>query len=129
MAHTDEIPATRVVSPDGTEIAYFTSGGGPPLLRALAAWQARIAAVHTALVSWPPRRSILIRRGRSRCRSSCWWANTARPNIQAGPDTVAAALPDSRIAVLKGQQHVAMDLIPQTFAETVLGFLVPLDPE
>lgn len=36
---------------------------------------------------------------------------------------VHAALPDSRIAVLPGQQHIAYRTAPELFAETVLVFL------
>ena len=32
MTSTDESTVTRVVSRDGTEIAYWTSGNGPPLV-------------------------------------------------------------------------------------------------
>jgi pimeloyl-ACP methyl ester carboxylesterase len=32
MTHTEEPTITRVVSRDGTEIAYWTSGDGPPLV-------------------------------------------------------------------------------------------------
>jgi pimeloyl-ACP methyl ester carboxylesterase len=39
------------------------------------------------------------------------------------PDRVAAALPDARIAVLEGQQHIADVLAPEPFAERVLEFL------
>jgi pimeloyl-ACP methyl ester carboxylesterase len=38
-------------------------------------------------------------------------------------DAVARALPDARVAVIDGQQHVADVLAPQTFAEHVLRFL------
>jgi pimeloyl-ACP methyl ester carboxylesterase len=38
-------------------------------------------------------------------------------------ETVAAALPDARIVVLEDQQHVADVLIPEVFAEHVVGFL------
>ena len=33
------------------------------------------------------------------------------------PETVAAALPDARIAVIEGQQHLADVLLPELFAE------------
>jgi hypothetical protein len=36
---------------------------------------------------------------------------------------VAAALPDARIAVLEGQQHLADVLAPEVFAERVVAFL------
>jgi hypothetical protein len=38
-------------------------------------------------------------------------------------DTVAAALPDSRIVVLEGQQHVADVLAPDVFADHVVACL------
>jgi hypothetical protein len=36
---------------------------------------------------------------------------------------VAAALPDARIVVIEGQEHVADVLVPQVFAGHLLGFL------
>lgn len=36
---------------------------------------------------------------------------------------VSAALPSSRIAVMPGQQHVAMDTAPELFLDEVIGFL------
>jgi pimeloyl-ACP methyl ester carboxylesterase len=38
-------------------------------------------------------------------------------------DMVGAALPTSRIAVMPGQQHVAMDTAPELFLKEVIGFL------
>jgi pimeloyl-ACP methyl ester carboxylesterase len=43
--------------------------------------------------------------------------------LTAGVDTVAAALPDAQIVVLEGQQHIAIDLVPEVFADRVLEFL------
>lgn len=43
--------------------------------------------------------------------------------MKADYETVAAALPDVRIAILDGQQHIAMDLIPEVFAKHVVAFL------
>jgi pimeloyl-ACP methyl ester carboxylesterase len=36
---------------------------------------------------------------------------------------VAAALPDARIVVLEGQEHVADVLVPEVFARHLLAFL------
>jgi hypothetical protein len=36
---------------------------------------------------------------------------------------VSAALPTTRIAVMPGQQHVAMDTAPELFLNAVIGFL------
>jgi pimeloyl-ACP methyl ester carboxylesterase len=43
--------------------------------------------------------------------------------IKADPDLVAAALPDARIRILKGQMHMAHLTDPENFAATVLTFL------
>jgi pimeloyl-ACP methyl ester carboxylesterase len=47
----------------------------------------------------------------------------SRDPFAADVETVAAALPDARIVVLEGQQHIADVLGPVVFAEHVLGFL------
>jgi pimeloyl-ACP methyl ester carboxylesterase len=39
-------------------------------------------------------------------------------------EAVDAALPDSRVAVMQGQQHVAMDTAPELFTGEVLRFLL-----
>jgi pimeloyl-ACP methyl ester carboxylesterase len=43
--------------------------------------------------------------------------------LKAGIDTLAAALPDARIVVMEGQQHIAIDLVPAVFVDHVLAFL------
>jgi pimeloyl-ACP methyl ester carboxylesterase len=43
--------------------------------------------------------------------------------LKAGVGTVAAALPDARIVVMEGQQHIAIDLVPEVFADHVVAFL------
>jgi pimeloyl-ACP methyl ester carboxylesterase len=48
--------------------------------------------------------------------------NSSDPS-KADIETMAAALPDARIAVLEGQQHVADILVPKTFSEYVMAFL------
>jgi pimeloyl-ACP methyl ester carboxylesterase len=44
-------------------------------------------------------------------------------NVKAATEAVDAALPNSRIAVMPGQQHVAMDTAPELFLHEVLAFL------
>jgi pimeloyl-ACP methyl ester carboxylesterase len=46
-------------------------------------------------------------------------SDPSRADIEA----VAAALPDARIVVIRGQEHVADVLVPEVFAEQLLGFL------
>ena len=45
--------------------------------------------------------------------------------MRNGYDVVAAALPDARVAILEGQQHIAMDTATELFARQVLDFLCP----
>jgi pimeloyl-ACP methyl ester carboxylesterase len=45
------------------------------------------------------------------------------PSYQFGTRLVDEALPDSRIVVLPGQQHIAMDTAPELFTREVLAFL------
>jgi pimeloyl-ACP methyl ester carboxylesterase len=94
--------------------------------RALPAWQARIAAAHT-----------IMRECRSETRAAFdpdQAVNITVPVLllvgQDSPDsmkadyqTVASALPDARVIVLEGQQHIAIDLIPELFARHVVAFL------
>ena len=94
--------------------------------RALPAWQARIAAARTL-----PRE---LRANREAPFHPEQAAKLTVPilmmvggdspdNIKANPETVAAALPDARITVLDGQQHIAIDLVPEVFAEHLVAFL------
>jgi pimeloyl-ACP methyl ester carboxylesterase len=46
------------------------------------------------------------------------------PLFRQAVEAVDAALPDSRVVILPGQQHVAMDTNPELFVREVLGFLV-----
>ena len=45
------------------------------------------------------------------------------PMFRRAIDRVAAAVPTSRIAVMPGQQHVAMDTAPELFLRELIGFL------
>jgi pimeloyl-ACP methyl ester carboxylesterase len=44
--------------------------------------------------------------------------------MRRATEALNSTLPDSRIIVLPGQQHVAMDLAPELFAREVVGFLL-----
>jgi pimeloyl-ACP methyl ester carboxylesterase len=89
-------------------------------------WPARVAAAHTV-----PRE---VRAFGGQAFDPAWAARIAVPvlilvgerspdDVKADPDVVAAALPDSRIGVLKGQMHMAHLTDPTRFAEQVLAFL------
>ncbi|CAN5580846.1 alpha/beta hydrolase [soil metagenome] len=94
--------------------------------RASPAWPARIAAAHTL-----PREDLAQKQYRldeERCRTI-----TKPTLLLTGGDSPAffrdaarridATLPDCRIVVLPGQQHIAIDTAPQLFVEEVLAFL------
>jgi pimeloyl-ACP methyl ester carboxylesterase len=96
-------------------------------LKSHPAWQARVGAAHTVVrevrgvassAPFNPKHvakiavpTLLVTGTES--------GDPAGANIQ----TLAAALPDARIAVLEGQGHVADVLEPEFFAERILAFL------
>ena len=95
-------------------------------IRAQPTWPARVAAVHTITReiraffdhTFDPEQAakiavpVLVLTGAE-----------SPDEIKDDPEAVAAALPDARIAVLEGQQHLADVLAPEHFAEHVLAFL------
>jgi pimeloyl-ACP methyl ester carboxylesterase len=46
------------------------------------------------------------------------------PLFQQATEAVHSALPDSRVVILPGQQHIAMDIDPELFVKEVLDFLL-----
>ena len=87
---------------------------------ALPAWQARIAARTRSPVRPGGKRANLRSRGGEEDHgASAAHGRWRQPDIiKADCETVAAALPDARITVMEGQQHIAIDLIPEVFAGT-----------
>lgn len=95
-------------------------------LRAQPAWPARVAAAPT-----------ITRELRALPRVAldpAWAARIAAPTLlltgsdsrdpfAADVEAVAAALPDARIVILEGQEHVADVLVPVVFAEQLMAFL------
>ena len=95
-------------------------------LRAAPNWQARVDAAHTAYresqapdsYHFDPARfeqmtapTLLLMGGESPRR------------LKDAVESVADALPDSRIVVLEGQEHVAMNTAPDLFVDAVLSFI------
>ena len=162
------------MSRDGTQIAYWTSGEGPPLVLVHGA-----AADHTRwrplLPYLEPHATVhaIDRRGRGASGDGpdyevarefedvaavvdavaeasgspvdlyghsfggfCAFGGAMLTLLLTGSDssdpfaadtgTVAAALPDARVLVLEGHQHVADILAPERFADHVLAFLPAL---
>jgi pimeloyl-ACP methyl ester carboxylesterase len=94
--------------------------------RGLPAWQARIAAAHTITRESRAEQAALFdpEQAAKIAVPTLLLAGGDSPDfLKAGIDTVAAALPDAEIVVLDGQQHIAIDLIPEAFADHVVAFL------
>lgn len=91
--------------------------------RALPAWQARIAAAHTVaredrVAAFDPSEA-----ARITVPVLLLVGGDSPPAIQGDYETVAAAFPDARVSILEGQQHIAIDMVPEVFAERMTGFL------
>lgn len=94
--------------------------------RALPSWQARIAAAHTVLRETRACRGNMLdveAAARVTMPVLMLVGGASPPEMQSGYQDVADALPDARVVVLEGQQHIAIDLIPEELAATVLAFL------
>jgi pimeloyl-ACP methyl ester carboxylesterase len=95
-------------------------------LRAQPAWAARVAAAPTIVrelraisrVAFDPAVA-----ARITVPALLLTGSDSRDPFAADTRTVAAALPDARVVVLEGQQHVADILDPEGFAGHLVGFL------
>ena len=95
------------------------------MYRALPAWQAR-SPPHIQSRASPSRtsRTLRSRAGGEDHRAALLLTGGDSPDLfKDDIDVVEAALPDARIVVIEGQQHIAIDLVPAVFAEHVLAFL------
>jgi pimeloyl-ACP methyl ester carboxylesterase len=92
--------------------------------RTLAAWPRRVAAAHTILRE---ERSIPTfdpdRAARLDVPVLLLVGSDSPPAIQNDYATVADALPDARVEILEGQQHIAIDMVPEEFSRRVVDFL------
>jgi pimeloyl-ACP methyl ester carboxylesterase len=94
--------------------------------RALPAWRTRIAAAHT--ITREDRavaRDVLDPElaGKITVPVLLLVGSDSPDSVKRDFEAVAAVLSDVRITILEGQQHIAMDLTPEAFAEVVLSFL------
>lgn len=54
-------------------------------------------------------------------------SKTASPDLKRSIDTLSETLADSVLRIFEGQEHNAMDTIPQEFAATLSSFLLERD--
>jgi pimeloyl-ACP methyl ester carboxylesterase len=104
--------------------------GAPPeqveLMRSLPAWQARLAVAHTIpreLRSEGAYAFDATRFSELHVPTLLLRGDQSPPAFAAAAETAAAALPDSRLVVMPGQGHVAMDTGTELFTAEVLRFL------
>jgi pimeloyl-ACP methyl ester carboxylesterase len=97
------------------------------MMRALPAWQGRIAAAHTLAREARVDESYKLdpRRLASMSVPTLILQGGDSPSfLTLSNQAVHAALPNSRIVVMPGQQHVAMDTATELFVAEVLSFLL-----
>jgi pimeloyl-ACP methyl ester carboxylesterase len=96
------------------------------ILRRLPSWQARVAAAHTlprelrAAVGFDPAPGWF---GTVRAPTLLLLGGDSPALLAEGTELVHRHLPDARVEVMPGQQHIAMDTAPELFAQLVLDFL------
>ncbi|MGA2538735.1 MAG: alpha/beta hydrolase [Terracidiphilus sp.] len=99
-----------------SEIAAMGAGPG---------WEHLIAVAHTIPYDWKLWDQPLVE-GRARAvetRALVLMGSESPAWLQAGATTVAAALPNARLEVLPGQEHLATVTAPEMFAQAVLNFI------
>jgi pimeloyl-ACP methyl ester carboxylesterase len=97
------------------------------MLRSLPSWMGRLAAAHTIARETRAEEEYKFDPGRFRGLNVpllMLLGEESPPSLKKATEVVHEALPDSRIAVLSGQQHIAMNTAPELFAGEVLKFLL-----
>lgn len=96
------------------------------LMRSLPLWKARVAAAHTIgreMVLGEQYRFASERWSRMNVPTLLLLGGDSPPFFKKAVELVHSALPDSRMVVLPGQQHVAMNTAAELFTSTLLTFL------
>jgi len=91
------------------------------------AWSARVAAAHTITREIRAHKRYRFEPERFKDMSTSTLlllGGESHLFMKASVEAVNAALPNSRIAVMPGQQHIAMSTAPELFLREVIGFLV-----
>jgi pimeloyl-ACP methyl ester carboxylesterase len=96
------------------------------ILRAAPNWPARVAAAHTILREMRGSNEYVFEPTQFRALKTptlLLLGGDSPAFLKAGIEAVHAALPDSRVVVLPGKQHTAMNTAPELFTSEVLQFL------
>ena len=100
------------------------------ILRAAPSWPARIAAAHTILREMRGSNEYVFEPARFSGLTTpalLLLGGDSPVFLKAAIEAVHAALPDSRVVVMPGQQHTAMNTAPELFTREVLQFLAEAD--
>jgi pimeloyl-ACP methyl ester carboxylesterase len=96
------------------------------MLRSAPSWPARIAATHTILREMRGSNEYVFEPARFSALTTptlLLLGGDSPAFFKAAIEAVHAALPDSQVVVMPGQQHTAMNTAPELFTRTVLQFL------
>jgi pimeloyl-ACP methyl ester carboxylesterase len=116
---------------EGAVVTFFREIAKAPaheleMLQSLPNWSARVAAAHTIPREMRGSDGYVFEPERFNDLSTptlLLLGGDSPPFLKAATEAVHAALPNSRIAVLPGQQHTAMNTAPELFVDEVLQFL------
>jgi pimeloyl-ACP methyl ester carboxylesterase len=116
---------------DAAVATFLTEGPRVPAhelaaMRSLAAWAARVAAVHTIpreLRAVAEYKLDASRFTGLRAPTLLLLGGASPPPFRAAVELVHAAIPHAELRVLPGQQHVAIDTAPDMFLRELLTFL------
>ena len=115
---------------DGLVEAFFREalglGDDIATIRAQPSWPARVAVAHTLpreLRNTPEQLFDPVEAAKVTVPTLLLQGSESPPSLRADVQTVADAVPDTRIVVLEGQAHSADFLAPQLVAEQLLPFL------
>lgn len=96
------------------------------ILRSAPNWPARVAAAHTILREMRGSNEYVFEPARFSAVTTptlLLLGGDSPAFFKAGIEAVHAALPDSQVVVMPGQQHTAMNTAPELFTRAVLQFL------
>lgn len=93
--------------------------------RSLPAWPARVAAAHTVVRELRAVAEGAVAPGQIATITTptlLLLGGDSPEGTTTSTQVLASTLPDARVTVLEGQQHIAMDLVPEVVAERMLAF-------